>query len=218
MFVTFDTIQTRARRVTETADPYLTQRRIEILDAARAVFVRRGFERATMQEIADEVGISAGAIYRYFPSKEALITTVCGAAGADYMSAFDVDATDRSTFDILADGGAAVWSAVFGPHGEDAIRITLEATLAAMRAPEAIGDQFARQMAGEVDQLAALVERAQSERSITPAINARSLAATLIAVTQGMQLLHSQLQGDVDVNDAFQLLVRMVEGLQPSDD
>jgi hypothetical protein len=44
------------------------------------------------------------------------------------------------------------------------------------------------------------------------------LAATLIAVTQGMQLLHSQLQGDVDVNDAFQLLVRMVEGLQPSDD
>jgi hypothetical protein len=87
-----------------------------------------------------------------------------------------------------------------------------------MRDPEAIGDQFARQMAGEVEQLATLVERAQGEGAITSAINARSLAATLIAVTQGMQLLHSQLQGDVDVNDAFQLLVRMVEGLQPSDD
>jgi len=69
--------------VPETTDPYLTQRAAEILLAARTVFVRQGFERATMQEIASEAGISAGAIYRYFPSKESLITSVCAAAHTD---------------------------------------------------------------------------------------------------------------------------------------
>lgn len=41
--------------------------------AAEKVFAERGFTGATMQEIAREAGLSAGAIYRYFPSKEALI-------------------------------------------------------------------------------------------------------------------------------------------------
>ncbi|KAB1074436.1 TetR/AcrR family transcriptional regulator [Methylobacterium planeticum] len=48
-------------------------RREHILDAAEACFVRNGFHRTTMQDLARAAGMTAGNIYHYFESKEALV-------------------------------------------------------------------------------------------------------------------------------------------------
>jgi len=45
----------------------------EILDAALAVFTERGFDAARVDDIAARAGISKGAVYLYFDSKEALL-------------------------------------------------------------------------------------------------------------------------------------------------
>lgn len=50
-----------------------TVRREHILDAAEACFVRNGFHRTTMQDLAREAAMSPGNIYRYFESKEAVV-------------------------------------------------------------------------------------------------------------------------------------------------
>jgi AcrR family transcriptional regulator len=47
----------------------------KILEAARKVFARKG-SSATMAEVASEAGVSQGLAYRYFPSKEAMLTTI----------------------------------------------------------------------------------------------------------------------------------------------
>ena len=44
-----------------------------ILEAALSVFRARGFEQATMREIATEAGVATGAAYYYFDSKDALV-------------------------------------------------------------------------------------------------------------------------------------------------
>jgi TetR/AcrR family transcriptional regulator, repressor for uid operon len=54
-----------------------SDRRLEILDAAQRCFARSGFHGASMQEICTEAGMSPGNLYRYFPSKEALIAGIC---------------------------------------------------------------------------------------------------------------------------------------------
>lgn len=47
-------------------------RRAQVLDAARRVFARKGVEGASIREIAREAGYTAGALYSYFESKEAI--------------------------------------------------------------------------------------------------------------------------------------------------
>src|SRR5262245_21880075 len=48
--------------------------------AAAALFAERGFEAATMQDIAARVGITAPGLYYYFPSKQVLLHEVLKSA------------------------------------------------------------------------------------------------------------------------------------------
>src|ERR1700722_9955367 len=43
-----------------------------LMEAAAAVFAERGFEAATMAEIAARAGAQIGSLYRFFPNKDAL--------------------------------------------------------------------------------------------------------------------------------------------------
>jgi AcrR family transcriptional regulator len=48
------------------------QRVAELLEAAAAVFAEKGYEAATMTEIAARAGAPIGSLYQFFPVKEAL--------------------------------------------------------------------------------------------------------------------------------------------------
>jgi AcrR family transcriptional regulator len=52
-------------------------RRSAILEAAAMCFAENGFHRTTMQDICRRAGVSPGALYLYFRSKEALIEGLC---------------------------------------------------------------------------------------------------------------------------------------------
>jgi AcrR family transcriptional regulator len=58
------------------SEEHLDARRKQIVDAAVACFARDGFHRATMQDICREAGLSPGAIYRYFSSKDELVEAI----------------------------------------------------------------------------------------------------------------------------------------------
>jgi AcrR family transcriptional regulator len=48
----------------------------EILDAALSVFAEQGFTAARVEDIARRAGLSKGAVYLYFPSKEAMLNAL----------------------------------------------------------------------------------------------------------------------------------------------
>jgi AcrR family transcriptional regulator len=60
------------------SDAHLAARRRQILDAAARCFVRNGFHQTSMQDVIKEAGLSVGAFYRYFKSKNELITAIAG--------------------------------------------------------------------------------------------------------------------------------------------
>src|SRR3984893_16725992 len=48
------------------------QRVAELLDAGAVLFAEKGYDAATMTEIAQRAGASIGSLYQFFPSKEVL--------------------------------------------------------------------------------------------------------------------------------------------------
>lgn len=77
-------------------------RRTEILDAAQACFARAGFHQTSMQAICTEAGMSAGNLYRYFPSKEAIIAGIAERDRADAAESFKAAQSAPDFFTGLA--------------------------------------------------------------------------------------------------------------------
>jgi AcrR family transcriptional regulator len=65
-------MQPEARRAKEKA-----VLRIKILDAARSLFAREGYEAVTMRKIARKIGYTATALYYHFPDKQTLLRELC---------------------------------------------------------------------------------------------------------------------------------------------
>lgn len=52
------------------SNQYKRNKELEILQSAKNVFIKKGYLKATMQDIIVEAGISRGAIYSYFNNIE----------------------------------------------------------------------------------------------------------------------------------------------------
>jgi AcrR family transcriptional regulator len=52
------------------------ERKSQILEAATAVFARMGFQQSRMEDIASQAGLSKGALYLYYKSKDAVIAAL----------------------------------------------------------------------------------------------------------------------------------------------
>jgi AcrR family transcriptional regulator len=87
--------------------PRGAERRRQILDEAAQLFATAGFRGVTTRDVAARVGITEAALYRYFPSKEAIYTAILEErmASADPLAAIEDAATaghDREVFTGLA--------------------------------------------------------------------------------------------------------------------
>ncbi|MFC4906504.1 TetR/AcrR family transcriptional regulator [Actinomadura gamaensis] len=68
------------------SEEHLERRRRQIVDAARACFIRKGLHETSMQDIFAESGLSAGAVYRYFKSKNEIVDEIVSSTRGDLLS------------------------------------------------------------------------------------------------------------------------------------
>lgn len=60
----------------------------EILRAVKAAFIEKGFDGASMQDLARAAGMSVGNFYRYFPSKDAIVAQMIALDMAEIEAEF----------------------------------------------------------------------------------------------------------------------------------
>jgi AcrR family transcriptional regulator len=65
------------------------QRRAEILDAAKQLFVEEGYAATTIRRIAAKLGVSTTALYVYFSDKDAILVEICDATFAGLIAELD---------------------------------------------------------------------------------------------------------------------------------
>lgn len=70
-------------------------RRLQILDTAKRCIARQGYHQTTMDKIAEEAGLSKGALYWYFKSKDDILVDLCRQMNNEYITVFHHFASQR---------------------------------------------------------------------------------------------------------------------------
>jgi len=202
--------------MTKVTQAHIDARTQEILDAARRMFVRKGVGVATVQDIATEAGLSAGAIYRYYQSKADLLRAVCGNWVEKDRALFERAAVELdSPLQVLVQVGRCVWDDINSPEAREDTLLALETVLVGARhSPELAAERRAAMLeaAGMVE---GVIRQAQAAGEIDTAIDPRALTHTLLACSFGMRMLALEMGDDIDTNAVLDLLEIMLSRFAP---
>lgn len=103
-------------------------KRRQILDGARSVFLAKGFDGASMGEIAKASGVSKGTLYVYFVSKEALFEALTLEERRGLAEVlFRLDADDPDVRAVLARLGTTFLTMMVRPEHVSSIRMVIGA-------------------------------------------------------------------------------------------
>src|SRR6476620_11683152 len=83
-----------------------------LLDAAATVFAERGFQGASLDEIAATAGYTRGAIYKHFADKEELLQEVCVRLNERTFAEFDELSTAHDWLDTDVDAVTDQWTSM----------------------------------------------------------------------------------------------------------
>jgi TetR/AcrR family transcriptional regulator, transcriptional repressor of aconitase len=166
---------------------HLEARRQQILDAAIECFSRQGFHPTTMQDIIKESGLSSGAIYTYFASKEELIEAIAErrhakeealirSAGVENEITATVDRLIESFFELLVDN-----------KEKKERRLAIQLWGEALRNPRIL--KSVRAGVNEPRKiLAELLRQACDRGALSPGSDPEAIARVMIALFQGLVL------------------------------
>ncbi|NJM34184.1 MAG: TetR/AcrR family transcriptional regulator [Rhodomicrobium sp.] len=156
-------------------------RREHILDAAERCFAREGFHRTSMQDICREAGISPGALYIYFTSKEDLIAGICEREKTTFGYALASIADSADFMGALA----KVAEAHCLNEPSEKLRLQVEIDAEALRNP-AVGEIVRGIDAFVVENFARVVTEAKAKGRIDPQIEPALLAQIVSIIGAGV--------------------------------
>lgn len=162
--------------------PEVQQARSErILDAAEHCFARTGFHRTTMHDICKEAGVSPGALYVYFDSKEALIAGISERDRAEFAERLDALATAPDFLEALRGLGEQY----FLEEPADSHRMCIEIGLESTRNPR-IGEIHQRIDRYILESFQTLFQKMKDEGRIAPTLDIPTVARAFMVVADGM--------------------------------
>src|SRR5215208_7051482 len=156
-------------------------RRAEILEAARRCVSRSGFHQASMHEICVEAGMSPGNLYRYFPSKEAIIAGISERNRADAAESFA--AVDQAE-DFFAGLSALARQHLVERTAEE-VGLCAEIMAESRRNPE-ISRQYQEIERDVKARLVAMLCRAAERGEIAGDLNFEGAATVLMVIADGI--------------------------------
>jgi TetR/AcrR family transcriptional regulator, transcriptional repressor of aconitase len=174
---------------------HLDARRQQILDAARRCFVRNGFHATSMQDVLGEAHLSAGAVYRYFRSKDEIVAAIASDSLRQIAGALEPgdDGAVPPLEDVIGRVVAAIQNL-----GEDqeVPRLAIQVWGEALRS-QAVSDSVHEALKGIRGAFTRQVERYQDQGLMTRDVPPPQVARVLAAIAAGF-MVQSALVGDVD--------------------
>jgi AcrR family transcriptional regulator len=169
---------------------HLDRRRDEILDGARRCFARFGYEGATVRLLEQEIGLSRGAIFNYFPNKWELFFAL---VRQEY---------DRSP-DSWADGGFEELARSLVETDPSWLAVHLEFARRLRTQPE-LGEEYLRRLPPGRDRARSSLEAGQQSGKFRDDVPAEALRAFLSILLDGI-VLQMSLGAQIDIEAVLKL-------------
>jgi AcrR family transcriptional regulator len=189
--------------------------RTAVLDAARRVFLDRGYGGATVDAIAEEAGFSKGVVYSQFGSKADM-----------FMELLEQRITERAAQNERLAAGKPLAAAarelllaanrdVVSEHGW--AQLLVEFRTHAARDP-VLNRRYADAHRRTVAELAALLARLHDRDGTPPVVPVTSMAEFVLAMGTGLTLERAANPGALPADDTLALMLRAFDGLsQPGE-
>ena len=172
-----------------TVEKWTPERRMErtraaLIASARHLFATRGFEGASLDEIADAAGYTRGAIYRHFANKEDLFFAVSETVNTEVLDTFaeELDLEDSSSLNDNRPTAATWMKALAG--NREIWALNLEFSLYQYRNPE-VRERSAHQRRQNRATVASFMEHYSTEQGITLKYPIETITAILLNASDG---------------------------------
>jgi AcrR family transcriptional regulator len=159
--------------------------REKLVDAAASVFADRGYERATVAEIARAAGLSSGAIYAHYRSKAELLVDTVRARGAAEIGNLLADEVPSDLGAMIVALGRRLES-----HAAASRLLLVEAMVAARRDDElaaVVGELLVERQRS----MAAVLRGGQEAGLVDPGVSADVVARFVLMAGLGARLFLS---------------------------
>jgi AcrR family transcriptional regulator len=171
-------------------------RRAQIMAAARRCFARDGFHQTSMPDIAAEAGISAGAPYRYFASKDEIILAITADAFRLVFAPMELLAAatdaplvaDLVTASLEVVGTDTVTDAAGHTVPVDELLRCVVQTWSELLRNDAVHTRAAEGFDGTRRTLAGALRRGREAGTVPVTVDPNNVARVLIALLHGLLL------------------------------
>jgi TetR/AcrR family transcriptional regulator, repressor for uid operon len=181
-------------------------RRCRILDAARSCFAMWGFHNASMQQICAAAKMSPGGLYRYFPSKEAIIEAIIHEEGRKSAGALAYLRGEGGIHDRLLACGMAYLRSI---EEQQCLQLKLEVAAESLRS----GTVGFRRIEQEIrTEFAAVLYEAQVRGEFASDVDIDLVVSMLLAVGDGLAMRVGRESG-LDLSGTEKMLTRIIAAL-----
>lgn len=181
--------------------------RAEIVATAMRLFLERGFEATTMEQIAGEIGISRRSLFRYFGTKEDIVLGDHAASGRVLQAALEARPADESPWDALRAALKTLFESLpYSP--EDFLKITsmLHAS------PSLRARQLEKRQQWTELLVPDIARRLGADADPMTQLRAGALVACALACSEAATDAWVRSNGTVDMERAFDEAVAAVRG------
>ena len=183
------------------------------MDAAKACFSRQGFHQTSIQDICQEAALSAGAVYKYFSSKDHIIAASCLECQqgiADLVSAAKSQGSSPlESLDFIFNHGLEMLG---GEAFRESSMMNVQVWSEAMRSEEIKEALLAVTFDTLGQAFSELFRQAQEQGEVDPQLDPQALGITVMGMFHGL-VLHKSLDSGIDINACGQAMRALYQGL-----
>jgi AcrR family transcriptional regulator len=195
--------------------PTRAQTRERLLRAAGTVFAERGYDGASLDDVAVAAGLTKGAVYSSFASKEELFYALIRERIRERLELVTKAADGRATVSDITRDTASALGELMSTQAEWSL-LFIEFWARAVRDP-GLRDELARERRYARGLIASLLQEQAARGGVELPVPADQLAVAVLALANGIAIEHLADPETVDASTFGVILGLLLEGLTTPD-